>query len=53
VGTSWQESDAGPPRRYYRLTEAGQHALADFTRDWTQLKGSIDTILGAGKKDKS
>jgi PadR family transcriptional regulator PadR len=53
VGTSWQESDAGPPGRYYRLTEAGQHALADFTRDWTQLKGSIDTILGAGKKDKS
>jgi len=52
VGTSWQESDAGPPRRYYRLTGAGEHALADFTRDWTQLRDSVDKLLGAGKQEQ-
>jgi PadR family transcriptional regulator PadR len=24
VTTFWRESDSGPPRRYYRLTEAGE-----------------------------
>ena len=24
VETSWQESESGPPRRYYHLTEAGR-----------------------------
>ena len=46
VGTTWRESAAGPPRRYYQLTEAGRTALADFTRDWTQLRDSVDTLLG-------
>jgi PadR family transcriptional regulator, regulatory protein PadR len=27
VESSWQESTAGPPRRYYRLTDAGRAAL--------------------------
>ena len=28
VTTFWQESASGPPRRYYRLTDAGGAALA-------------------------
>jgi PadR family transcriptional regulator, regulatory protein PadR len=52
VGTTWRESAAGPPRRYYQLTEAGRTALAGFTRDWTQLRDSVDTLLGAREKDK-
>jgi PadR family transcriptional regulator PadR len=28
VQYEWQESDAGPPRKYYRLTEAGKGQLA-------------------------
>jgi PadR family transcriptional regulator PadR len=27
VGTFWQESPQGPPRRYYRLTPDGELAL--------------------------
>jgi PadR family transcriptional regulator PadR len=50
VGTSWRESAAGPPRRYYQLTAAGKTALANFTRDWTQLRDSVDALLGTGKK---
>src|ERR671911_1161138 len=33
VTTFWRESEAGPPRRYYQLTEAGQAALAGFTEE--------------------
>jgi PadR family transcriptional regulator PadR len=51
VGTTWRESAAGPPRRYYQLTPAGRAALADFAREWTQLRDSVDALLGTGKKD--
>src|SRR6266487_3986125 len=30
VETTWRESSAGPPRRYYRLTKAGRIALDGF-----------------------
>ena len=51
VGTTWRESAAGPPRRYYQLTSAGRAALADFGREWTQLRDSVDALLGTGQKD--
>jgi PadR family transcriptional regulator PadR len=31
VTTSWQESETGPPRRYYQITAVGQRALASGT----------------------
>ena len=40
----WQESTAGPPRKYYRLTTAGQHQLAAFRDYWASLSDLIDTI---------
>lgn len=52
VRTSWQESPSGPPRRYYALTDRGREALADFTRSWTELRRSVDTIL-AGRETRS
>ncbi len=32
VASSWQESDVGPPRRYYRLTKTGHELLRAFIR---------------------
>jgi PadR family transcriptional regulator, regulatory protein PadR len=49
VTTFWRESESGPPRRYYRLTDAGRAALADFTSDWMRFRDSVDTILGGRK----
>ena len=45
VTTFWRESDSGPPRRYYRLTDAGRLALADFTKEWSRHRDSVDAIL--------
>lgn len=45
VSTFWRESEAGPPRRYYRLTDAGQAALTSFTEDWVRFRDSVDTLL--------
>jgi PadR family transcriptional regulator PadR len=48
VSTFWQESESGPPRRYYRLTEAGHAALANFTIEWTRFRDAVDALLHAG-----
>jgi PadR family transcriptional regulator PadR len=41
----WQESDAGPPRKYYELTAKGKSQLADLNAYWKQLNATI-TQLG-------
>jgi len=49
VETSWQESPAGPPRRYYRLTSAGRNSLAAFVDEWSSFRASVDAILKIGE----
>jgi len=46
VSTSWQESDTGPPRKYYALTDDGRAALTRFTEDWTRFRDAVDGVLG-------
>jgi PadR family transcriptional regulator, regulatory protein PadR len=48
VETSWRESTAGPPRRYYSLTSDGHDALEQFTRDWARFRDAVDGLLAEG-----
>ena len=45
VDTTWQESESGPPRRYYRLTRSGRRALAQFAEEWTRFSAGVDLLL--------
>ncbi|MHB1010674.1 MAG: PadR family transcriptional regulator [Propionibacteriaceae bacterium] len=45
VDTRWEESTAGPPRKYYRLSRAGWVALADGTQAWRGLVHALDSLL--------
>lgn len=49
VETTWQESAEGPPRRYYRLTDAGHEALAAFARTWPLFRDAVDAALDEGE----
>ena len=40
----WQESAAVPPRKYYRLTTAGEDQWRDFRDYWASLSTVIDTV---------
>jgi PadR family transcriptional regulator, regulatory protein PadR len=53
VETTWQESTTGPPRKYYRLAQAGQDALAEFTESWERLRDSVDDLLASSGWDPS
>jgi len=41
VQYDWQESDAGPPRKYYRLTAAGRAQLAALDDYWNRINQTI------------
>jgi PadR family transcriptional regulator, regulatory protein PadR len=41
----WQESDAGPPRKYYELTTKGKSQLGELDDYWKQLNTTV-TKLG-------
>ena len=45
VDYEWQESDAGPPRKYYQLTAKGKSQLAELNDYWKHLNTTI-TQLG-------
>ena len=45
VKTYLQESDAGPSRKYYRLTQLGREALAAQRAQWDSFSAAIIKFL--------
>jgi PadR family transcriptional regulator PadR len=45
VTTTWVESPAGPPRRYYGLTPKGETALAGFVDEWRRFRDTVDQFI--------
>ena len=45
VESNWQESPSGPPRRYYRLTNAGRAALDAFRLEWRRFRDAVDNFV--------
>ena len=44
VDYEWQESDSGPPRKYYKLTAKGKAQLAEFKDYWAYLNTTINQL---------
>src|SRR6266571_4595946 len=44
VDYEWQESDAGPPRKYYELTARGKAQLAELTAYWKDINATINQL---------
>ena len=40
-----EPSMSGPPRRYYRVTQAGRDALTDWSAAWRATRDSLDAVL--------
>jgi PadR family transcriptional regulator PadR len=40
----WEESQQGPPRKYYELTPEGREYLADLDKSWNELVASVNLI---------
>jgi PadR family transcriptional regulator PadR len=40
-----EPSEAGPPRRYYRITVLGRKVLREWTDAWNSTRSYVDSIL--------
>jgi PadR family transcriptional regulator PadR len=40
----WVESEAGPPRKYYQLTEKGAAHLAELSDYWRRIDAALDEL---------
>ena len=45
----WEESNQGPPRKYYMITNYGKEQLAGLDAAWDELAKGIDTIRNGSK----
>jgi PadR family transcriptional regulator len=44
VNYEWQESESGPPRKYYRLTPAGKNHLAELDEYWAGITRTVTDL---------
>jgi PadR family transcriptional regulator PadR len=49
VETYLVESNSGPPRKYYRLSEAGKKNFTSQQAAWKSFSGAVDSILGGAQ----
>jgi PadR family transcriptional regulator PadR len=42
---SWLESQSGPPRKYYTLTDAGKKELGNLHKTWQDFALSINSLI--------
>ena len=49
VETFWQESAAGPPRQYYRITPQGKAGLTVMRSEWSSLLAAMQQYGSNGK----
>lgn len=40
----WQESESGPPRKYYRLTAVGEQRLEQLRSNWAELTTTLEGL---------
>jgi PadR family transcriptional regulator PadR len=45
LASSVEPSDAGPPRRYYRITPQGREVLRSWISHWNATRDFVDTTL--------
>ena len=44
VDYEWQESEAGPPRKYYELTGKGKSQLAELNEYWKSINVTVSQL---------
>ncbi len=42
VASRVEPSSSGPPRKYFRITRKGKHAVAEMNRHWTGVQSAVD-----------
>ena len=46
----WEESNAGPPRKYYSITKMGKAFLEELASTWQELNYAVEKITNKNEK---
>ncbi|MGN6247559.1 MAG: PadR family transcriptional regulator [Ginsengibacter sp.] len=49
----WVESNSGPPRKYFSLTEKGAKFYEELEATWLELASAVETITGKNKNSET
>jgi PadR family transcriptional regulator PadR len=41
----WEESNSGPPRKYYKLTPIGKQYLKELSATWSELVDAVNKTI--------
>lgn len=50
--TYLQESQEGPPRKYYSLTELGKNVKSELANEWNMFAAGVNNILKGGLQNE-
>jgi PadR family transcriptional regulator, regulatory protein PadR len=50
---TWRESNAGPPRKYFKITDLGRQFLEALAASWQQLVQSVGQTVGQPQSKKT
>lgn len=50
--TYFKESEGGPVRKYYQITEEGRQKQADLETSWRSFNQAVDSILKLARSSK-
>lgn len=53
IKSTFRESDAGPKRKYYSLTDAGKKEKDEFVLQWLKLKNNVDNLIREDSKNEN
>jgi PadR family transcriptional regulator PadR len=48
----WEESQQGPPRKYYSITDTGKIFLDEMDNSWNELVSSVDKLRSKINQNK-
>ncbi|MTG99219.1 MULTISPECIES: PadR family transcriptional regulator [Myroides] len=48
----WEESNSGPPRKYYNLTEKGTGFLEELSKTWEELANAVYKITSKASNNE-
>jgi PadR family transcriptional regulator PadR len=52
ISAFWEESQDGPPRKYYQLTDAGLRLLESQLAEWQRLTQAVTTLRTETNEDE-
>ena len=50
---SWKESNAGPPRKYYKITDKGHSFLGELIETWNELNNAVNLSIKKKVNEKN